>query len=215
MGWSARGLLLGAWVLAAFCLVPQAQAELVINEILGDPLQDWDGDGILSFRGDEWIEVLNNGASEEDLTEYWLRDDHGEDPHLNLFGTLEPGQVAIFYGSDSVAWQLEQGQSGYGFSINNTGDTIELLRSVPEQSPDTLIMIHRVILNSHEVEDDRSSGWDLSGEEWTLFDALNPYSGTSTPEGNDCLPTPGQLNVCEPLVPVHPTRWDHLKSRYR
>ncbi len=208
-------LLLLCLVWSAFSLVPQVQAELMINEVLGDPNQDWDGDGTVNFRGDEWIEVLNNGAATEDLSDYWLRDVYGDDLHLQLFGTLEPGAVTVFYGSDAVAWQEGQGVFVSGFSINNTGDTLELLRTIPDQASTALVMIHRVTLDNHEVEDDRSSGWDPETEQWTMFDAWNPYNGGFEPQGTGCLPTPGDPNICVPLVPVETTSWDLLKSQYR
>ncbi len=208
-------LMLLCLVWSAFWVVPQVQAELIINEVLGDPNQDWDGDGTLSYKGDEWIEVLNNGAVSEDLSDFWLRDIFGDDLHLQLFGTLPPGGVAVFYGSDAMAWQVEQGLFASGFSINNTGDTLELLRTIPNEAGTALVMIHRVTVNNHEVENDRSSGWDPETGLWTMFDALNPYNGGFVPQGSDCLPSPGEPNDCVPLVPVASTSWNHLKSQYR
>ncbi len=208
-------LLLLCLMLTVFWLAPNARAELIINEILGDPNQDWDGDGQVSYRGDEWIEVLNNGASTEDLADFWLKDIFGDNMHLQLSGFLDSGAVAVFYGSDAMLWQADHGETITGFSINNTGDTIELFRTVTDGTGSSLVMIHRVILNNHEVEDDRSSGWDPDTELWSMFDALNPYNGSNEPQGSDCLPTPGELNVCNPLVPVAATSWGNLKSQYR
>jgi len=208
-------LLLLCLVLSAFWLVPQARADLVINEILGDPNQDWDGDGSLSYKGDEWIEVRNTGGSNEDLSFFWLRDTFGEDMHLRLSGFLEPGAVAVFYGSDAMAWQQEQGMSLIGFSINNTGDSIELFRLMEDETTSAMVMIHRVTLSNHEVEDDRSSGWELADETWAMFDGLNHYNGSLLPLGTECLPTPGEVNECQYEVPVAETTWDHLKSQYR
>ena len=208
-------LLLLCLVLSAFWLVPEAAAELVINEVLGDPAQDWDGDGALSYKGDEWIEVLNNGITAEDLSNFWLRDIFGEAMHFQLFGTLQPGSVAVFYGSDAMAWQEEQGLSIIGFSINNTGDSLELFQSIPGETTTALVLIHQVTLNNHEVEDDRSSGFNPETGTWSMFDAWNPYSGSFDPQGTDCLPTPGEWNECNYLVPVARTSWNHLKSQYR
>jgi len=202
-------------VMAVFWLSPQARADLIINEIMGDPNRDWDGDGAFNYRQDEWIEVMNNGLVAEDLSNYWLRDTTGDDLHLQLSGILQAGQVAAFYGSDALAWQQEQGHSIVGFSINNSGDTMELLKTVPDQNGSSLVLVHTVSVQDHEAEDDRSSGWNSETGQWEMNDALNPYSGGFEPQGNDCQPSPGELNVCVPLVPVEPTSWDALKSQYR
>ena len=57
--------------------VAQVDDPLVINEVLADPASDWDGDGTVDFKGDEWIEVLNNGTEPINLSDYFLRDDLG------------------------------------------------------------------------------------------------------------------------------------------
>jgi Lamin Tail Domain len=208
-------LLLCGLLVSSLWLVPHVRAEVLINEVLGDPDQDWDGDGEVNYKSDEWIEVKNDGDSVEDLSEYWVRDGSGEDPHLQLSGALEPGETAVFYGSDAMIWQQEQGQSTLGFSINNSGETLELLRTESDFSGTALIVVHQVILLDHEVENDRSSGWDPDTGQWIMFDALNPYNGAFEPQGNNCLPSPGELNICTPLVPVFGLTWDQLKSRYR
>ena len=207
-------LLLCCLVMAVFWLAPQADAALVINEIMGDPNQDWNGDGAYNYREDEWIEVMNTGTESENLSNYWLRDITGDDLHLQLWGNLDPLQVAVFYGSDAINWQLEQGLTGVGFSINNSGDTMELLKTDPDQSG-ALIVVQSITLLAHEVDDDRSSGLGFESGLWELYDALNPYNGASEPQGNDCQPTPGEENVCVPLVPVEPTAWGAVKSQYR
>ena len=208
-------LVLCCLVIALLWLSPQARADLIINEIMGDPNQDWDGSGAYDFRGDEWIEVMNDGEISEDLTRYWLRDTTGDDAHLQLHGTLQPGQVAVFYGSEAAAWQQLHGFSVTGLSINNSGDTIELLQTVPDEDDSTLVVVHSITILDHEAEDDRSSGWDSETGLWSMNDALNPYNGGSSPQGNDCQPSPGEQNLCVPLVPVQQTSWDALKCQYR
>lgn len=208
-------LVLCCLVMAVFWLAPQARAELIINEIMGDPNQDWDGDGALSYKDDEWIEVKNVGESTEDLSLYWLRDTTGEDLHLQLSGTLEPGEMVAFYGSDATAWQQEQDITSSGFSINNTGDTIELVKAVPDETGRFLAVVYAVTILDHEAENDRSSGWDWESQQWVMNDSLNPYSGGFSPQGNGCPPTPGEPNICSPLVSVEQTTWGALKSQYR
>ena len=76
----------------------QAQEPLIINEVLADPASDWNGDGAVDFKGDEWVEVRNVGPDVIDMSTYWLRDDTGDEPHLQLFGLIEPGDVNNFGG---------------------------------------------------------------------------------------------------------------------
>ena len=207
-------LLVLAFVIGAWLPSPSG-AELIINEVLSNPGQDWDGDGTLDFKGDEWVEVLNNGYEVEDLSEYYLRDVWGEDPHLQLDGLLRAGEVKVYYGSDAMAWQVANGYSDYGFALNNTGDTVELLRRVVDQEPVIFELAYSVTLLNHEADEDRSSGWAQEGGGWILFDALNVYGGSQVPGTSGCQPTPGDLNFCIPLVPIHESSLGGVKSFYR
>ena len=140
---------LGAWI-------PGADGAVIINEILADPASDWDGDGVVDARGDEWVEVLNTGPDAVDLTAYWLRDDAVDGPRLNLFGVLEPGGAAVFYGSQAVAWQQEVGETTAGLSLNNGGDRVVLLRTVPGSDPLVTEDVDAIDYTDHQAEDDRS-----------------------------------------------------------
>lgn len=196
-------------VLAFFCF--RAEGQLVINEVLAYPNQDWNGDGVLGLMGDEWIEIKNRSWDTISLTGYYLRDDFGSDPHLGLSGALGPGQVMVFYGSQALAWQREQGQAEYGFALDNWGERVQLLRQVGSE----LILVDEVALQNHETDYDRSSGYSAEDEVWTLFDAWNIYLGHDLPMSTSCQPTPGQENQCLPLVGNETLTWSAVKSRYR
>jgi len=208
-------LLLPVFLAVLFPALAPARAELIINEVLADPQRDWDGDGVLDYKGDEWIEVLNTGYDVEDLTQYYLRDIYGSDPHLQLEGLLRPGEVKVFYGSEAMAWQIVHGYSDYGFALNNTGETVELLRALDQEDPPSFEVVDSVTLLAHETQDDRSSGWAQEGGGWVLYDALNPYGGSLEPGPSGCQPTPGDLNFCIPLVPLERRSFGALKSLYR
>ncbi|MFO7609901.1 MAG: lamin tail domain-containing protein [Candidatus Krumholzibacteriia bacterium] len=192
-----------------------ARAAVVINEILADPARDWDGDGVLDSRDDEWVEVLNTGPGPVDLVSYWLRDDAAVGPRLNLFGVLEAGQTAVFFGSQAVAWQQETGATVAGLSLNNSGDRVILLRTVAGSDPLTWEDVDDVDYTSHQVVDDRSCGWSVQRDQWLLFDALNPYAGTLEPAGSGCAPTPGAPNLCDSSVDVQDSSFGELKATYR
>ncbi len=208
------GVLLLAISVSLFLAATPARAQLVLNEILADPASDWDADGEVDARLDEWIEVYNAGAADVHLTEYWVRDGLGEALHLNLFGVLPPGQTAVFYGYQAVAWQQENDAGSSGLSLNNGGDTVQLLRTDPDD-PENLLLVDEKIYGPHEAVDDRAAGRLPDGEDWSLFDELNPYEGDELPAGNGCEPTPGGSNVCDNGTPVDAATWSGVRERWR
>lgn len=190
-------------------------AQVIVNEVLAAPERDWDGDGLVSFMGDEWIEVKNMGYEVEDLSFYFLRDAHQETIHLQLEGLLRGGEAKVFHGSDALTWQRACGLAEVGFALNNFGETVQLLRLSAPSPEATLEVVFTVTLLAHETVADRSSGWTEEGGGWLLYDAWNPYDGSLVPEATGCAPTPGDLNICRPLTPVRRTTWTALKACYR
>jgi hypothetical protein len=195
--------------------VAQVDDFILINEVLADPASDWDGDGTVDFKGDEWIEIQNNGAEPVDLSDYFVRDGLGEEPHLRLSGVLAQGEAAVFYGSDAVAWQTEIGMSTVGLSFNNSGDLIQLLRVY--QSPDgpAFELMFAISYDDHEAEDERSCGFNPETTDWILFDALNPYPGDNEPVGTGCAPTPGIPNQCGGEVATEARSFGDVKAIFR
>ena len=185
-------------------------AQICLNELLADPVSDWDGDGEVNSKTDEWIEIINTGSSGVDLANLRLGDiSGGYDWRFAFSGTLGSGEIMVVYGSQVVQWQSENGVSTYGLSLNNTGDTVFLYQLT---GTDTVV-VDSYGYQSHEVLDDRSvgrrpDGWGV----WSIFDALNPYSGTKPPFGTGCNPSPGMPMVC--ATPVESTTWGLVKSLY-
>lgn len=205
------------WRLAVLVLalgLPQmATAQVVLSEIMADPASDWDGDGTYNYRDDEWVEVLNTGTETVDLAIYWLRDEATGEPRMNLSGLLAPGEVAVFYGSDALAWQA-QSETGTGaLALNNGGETVYLLEIGPGGYGDFTI-VDTAVIADHEADDDRSGGLGVDHMTWLLFDGMSPYSGDDEPTGTGCAPSPGVPNTCDPL-PVEHTRFGDLKASYR
>ncbi|MFO7653278.1 MAG: lamin tail domain-containing protein [Candidatus Krumholzibacteriia bacterium] len=204
-------LLCGVLVAGILAAPPPLRAQVLIHEVLADPASDWDGDGTVAAIGDEWVELINLGSEPVDLTNYWLLDGLGDDPHMRLSGVLAPGAVLVVYGSDALRWQAETSNGVSGLSLNNTGDTVHL---VVGPQTDQLVIIDTVSYLGHEAVDDRSSGRLLSNGAWVLFDGLNPYGGTTEPLGSGCPPTPGEPNLCQSDVPVNRTTWTELKTLF-
>lgn len=185
-------------------------AQVCLNEILADPASDWDGDGEVDSKTDEWVEIINTGSTTIDLANFRLGDiSGGYDWRYAFSGTLAPDEILVVYGSQVVQWQSENGVSTYGLSLNNSGDTVYLYRLA---GADTIVADSYGYL-SHEVLDDRSVGRRPDGwGHWIIFDAMNPYSGTKPPFGTGCNPTPGMPTAC--ATPVESISWGLVKSLY-
>lgn len=108
---------------------------IVINEILYDPNADADGNGSTSTTDDEFIELVNNGITDIDISGWTLYDD----PTLDLRHTFPEGTVIP--ASGSLVLFADNGVSPTGnlggaivqssnesttLSLNNSGDTITL-----------------------------------------------------------------------------------------
>jgi len=195
--------------------VAQVDDFILINEVLADPGSDWDGDGAVDFKDDEWVEILNNWTDPIDLSNYYLRDGLGDDPHLKLSGILDPGETVVFFGSDAVAWQTEMGMTTSGLSLNNGGDIVQLLRSYESPGGPEMELMFVVSYHDHEAEDDRSSGFNTELSDWILFDSINPYGGELDPVGTGCLPSPGSVNLCQGQVAVEGRSFGEVKAIFR
>lgn len=214
-----RTLSQGASVCLALALLlagPAAALEdeiIVINEVLADPASDWDGDGTVDTRGDEWVEVVNVSTAPVDIGDWYLKDVAGDDPDLRLDGVLDPGEAAVYYGSQAMAWQASQGLSTTGFGLNNSGDFVQLLRAIPGTTD--LELMYAISYEDHEGDDDRSCGWNSDFSDWVLFDGINPYGGSLDPVGTGCSPTPGWTDDCTGTVPTEGRTFGAVKALYR
>jgi len=191
-------------------LAPAGAAQVVLNEILADPNSDWDGDGAVSSKLDEWVEVINAGSGSVDLGLYRITDaSAGIEFRFALSGTLAPGETRVFLGAEVVAWQSANGVSTYGLSLNNAGDTVSLYRI---SGTDTSVVDSYVYVGT-QVADDRAVGRLPDGEAtWVIFDALNPYSGSDFPVADGCRPSPGEKAGCP--TPVEYSTWGRVKSHF-
>ena len=205
----SRMLLCVAAVGCAAAFACPAPAQVRINEILGDPSVDWNNDGVVHFRDDEWVEVVNVGTELAEMDCYRLSDAAGVFRY-GFTGTLEPGQTQVVYGSHSVAWETAAGASTVGLSLNNAGDTVILW----EVTDTDTFAVDQYTYAGHEVLDDRSTARVPDGiGEWTLFDALSPYTGSGPPNATGCPPTPGESNECP--TAVESASWTGVKTRFR
>ena len=194
---------------APACATPAAAGVVRLNEILAGPARDWDGSGAFSSRDDEWVEIINTGSASLDLTGFLLTDGDSI-PRYAFTGTLGPGETRLGTGKASWDWEKASGKPACGLSLANTGDQVILWQVV---GADTVV-VDAYTFKSHEAAADRSVGRAAASGEWQLFDALNPYTGTVGPMGNQCAPTPGAVNTCT-STPTRTSTWGALKAAYR
>jgi hypothetical protein len=90
---------------------------VVINEFVPRPGHDWNHDGVVNV-GDEYIELLNHGTVDVNLSGWRLDDEVnvGSDPFSLPAKTIKPGERIVFYGSDT------------GLLLGDGGDAVRLLK---------------------------------------------------------------------------------------
>jgi hypothetical protein len=205
----AQGFLLLLAGVAVFCAPASAQP-LVLNEILAGPTRDWDASGAFSSRDDEWIELMNTGATDLDVSSYFVTDGDSI-PRYRFSGMLGPRQFLFVTGKHSWDWERANGFPAFGLSLANSGDAVILWQI----AGDDTVEVDRYAYRSFEALADRSVGRRPDGgDAWSLFDSLNPYTGTVPPLGNGCEPTPGAGNGCT-VTPVRASTWGAVKHAYR
>ncbi|RPJ24317.1 MAG: hypothetical protein EHM33_18215, partial [Chloroflexi bacterium] len=91
---------------------------VAINEFVPRPGHDWNNDGVVN-TGDEYIEILNHGVVDVNLSGYSLDDEANIGSNLFRFPsvTLKPGERVVFYGSET------------GLLLSDGGDGVRLLKS--------------------------------------------------------------------------------------
>jgi len=198
-----------AFLLLMLLIAGPATAELRLSEVLSAPASDWDGDGAVDSKLDEWIEVMNTGPDPVDLQEHYLRDGTGTAWHYGFSGTLLPGEVLLVTGAASVQWQAENSAGTSGLSLNNSGDVIELVHA-PEGGAEMLV--DTVTVPSHAAQADRAMAWHEATQTWILHDGNNTYGGELVPAGTGCPPSPAEANSCTSSVPLGASSVGRLKA---
>ncbi|MEO9887001.1 MAG: lamin tail domain-containing protein, partial [Balneola sp.] len=105
--------------------------DVVINEIMADPTGlDTNGDGSSNFEEDEFVEIVNTGTSNLDISS-WVIADNSSDRHTFAASTvLAPGQAVVVFGGGtptgdfggSLTFTATSGK----FELNNSGDDVVL-----------------------------------------------------------------------------------------
>lgn len=97
--------------------LPPPPPLIAISEFVPRPAHDWNQDGVINV-GDEYIEVINHGVIDVNLSGYSLDDDAniGSVPYRLPAVTLKPGERRVFYGKET------------GLLLSDGGDGVRLLK---------------------------------------------------------------------------------------
>jgi hypothetical protein len=133
-------------MLALALLVDSAIANPVINEILADPgtaAGDANCDGTIDTIQDEFLEIVNTGTTDLDLSSYTVNDLTGVRHTISAGTVLAPNQALVVFGGgtptfdgtspNAARWCLDlpgvifQTSSTSTLGLNNTGDTVSLV----------------------------------------------------------------------------------------
>lgn len=114
-------------------------------------------------------------------------------------------------GKQSYDWERANGFPAFGFSLANSGDAVLLWQVAAAET----LLVDAYTYRTHEAAADRAVGRLPDGNgDWVIFDALNPYTGSTPPAGTGCAPTPGGTNACGSTA-ARRISWGALKATYR
>ena len=166
-------------------LPPPPPPLIAINEFVPRPGHDWNNDGVINV-GDEYIELLNHGVIPVTLSGYTLDDEVnvGSAPFPLPPITLQPGERAVFYGSQT------------GLLLSDGGDGVRLLKPNGQLGDAYNYMVVRYPDQSYCRLPD-NGGLD----DWN--ENCFPTPGVKNALGSD-VPNP-PVSAEEPLCPISDT----------
>ena len=107
---------------------PAPVGTLVINELLTDPPSGYDanGDGVSHYGQDEFIELVNVGMTDLDLSGATISDEYGVRATLPAGTRIAPGSFLLVFGGGSIGTEFAGGNAIVTgtLALNNDGDTI-------------------------------------------------------------------------------------------
>ena len=106
--------------------------DLVINEILADPASDLsgdsNGDGTRDASEDEFVEIINNETTIQDLSGFTLSDAFGVRHTFPANTKVQPGESIVVFGGGTPTniYGVVQTASSGLIGLNNSGDNVIL-----------------------------------------------------------------------------------------
>jgi len=172
---------------------------VAINEFVPRPGHDWNHDGTVNV-GDEYIEILNHGTVDVNLSGYSLDDEVniGSDPYRLPSKVLKPGERVVFYGSET------------GLLLGDGGDGVRLLKPNGQLIDAYNYTIARYPDESYCRLPDNGGADDWNQNCYPTPGLQNSLSGNFAPPSNgiseesscpisDTLPDPFVQAECDPF----------------
>jgi len=160
---------------------------LAINEFVPRPGHDWNNDGVIDV-GDEYIELINHGVVDVNLSGYRLDDEAniGSSPFSLPAITLKPGERIAFYGSET------------GLLLSDGGDGVRLLKSTGQ-------LVDAYNYSTVNFPDQAFCRLPDNGglDDWNTN--CYPTPGLPNSLSGSLLRPPTQNNEDEPLCPIADT----------
>lgn len=114
--------------------VPQSEAttldtpDIVLNEFLADPDGDANGDGSTDSDDDEFLEFVNTGTADLDISDWTIEDSNSTTHTFENPTVLKPNQAVLVFGGGTPTGKFGGAivQTTGSLSLNNSGDDIIL-----------------------------------------------------------------------------------------
>ena len=124
----------GAFQIPPIASVTATSSDFRINEFLAGPARDWDGDGVLSTRDDEWVEFVNTGGATLDLSSFYFTDGDSI-PRYAFTGRSRPAAGVWCSAAMPYDWEKATSHPAFGLSLGNTGDQVILWQRGRRREP--------------------------------------------------------------------------------
>ncbi len=110
---------------------------LQVTEILVDPPQDMDGDGVVDALKDQFVELFNAGGHPVDLSGWSLGDDDGAPFRFPVGSVIPPQGLFTLFGGGTT--DIDAGRFSAGGRIGNGLAGSDRILLIAPSGPDTLI----------------------------------------------------------------------------
>ena len=121
-GWIRTQVCVTAQATCEAPVAPEAPARVYLSEVMPNPAEDANGDGVFDSRDDEYAVITNDGDATADLGGWSLADTVGVRFTFPLGYVLAGGAQVTVYGGGAAEWTATR-----SLGLNNSGDTLSLL----------------------------------------------------------------------------------------
>jgi hypothetical protein len=137
-GYSCRNVSVDRYISAQVCAPESLQCgvaapvagKVLINEVMPNPAADYNADGKLDKTQDEYVEIVNAGNANLDLSGWSLADGYGTRHAFATGSVIPPGGALVVFGGGTpklvAGTTLVQVASTKRLGLNDDGDAVKL-----------------------------------------------------------------------------------------